>query len=267
MDARSVQRTTPRRGFTVIELLVVIVIIAILLALLTGAGVAVLSGQKLKQAENLLSSLDRALSDYMVENNDAPPRYILEGYENMPGTVYHPNGSANDPSNSDAFPTINGTAYPRHPDAAVFVDQASGVGAVDAILGGLADDWLTATPQTDTSLNASKSSPSVLDPWSERGVWSNPWPVIADGVRPIYYVHPRNELAQRLYGRCKNGKPYFMSAGPDGLYGTTTQLSGDGTKSANAEAIAQAVGAIEDNVYSYEPDPADTSDDFNSTYR
>lgn len=267
MRARA-KRTTGRRGFTVIELLVVIVIIAILLALLTGAGVAVLRGQKLKQAQNLMSSLDRALSDYMVENNDAPPRYILEGYVNMPGTIYHPDGgSVNEPSNSNAFPEIDDVAYPRHPDASVFVNQASGVGAVDAILEGLASDWLAATPQNDSAPNASKPTPSVLDPWSERGLWRDPWPVIVEGVRPVYYVHPRNELAQRLYGRCKNGKPYFMSAGPDGLYGTTTQLSGDGSKSSDAELIAQAVGALEDNVYSYEPDPADTSDDFNGMYR
>jgi len=266
MDARRIH-TARRGGFTLIELLVVITIIAILVGLVVGAGVAVLRGKQRQQAENLLSALDRALSDYMVENNDAAPRYDLARYENMPGTQYHPDGGVNELSNTDAFTPLDGVQYPRHPDASVFVVDAEGVGAVDDVLEGLADSWLVATPENSGADNAMIASPSVLDPWSDRGTWRNPWPVIAEGVRPVYYVHPGNELAQRLYGRCLNGRPYFFSAGPDGLYGTTTQLTGNGTPSTDVDLSRRAAGGLDDNVYSYQPGPADTSDDFNSTYR
>jgi prepilin-type N-terminal cleavage/methylation domain-containing protein len=256
-----------RRAFSVLELLVVVAIIAVLVALVAGAGVAVLGDRKVDQAESLLSTLDRALSEYMTENADNPPPYIRDAYVNTPGTGYDVNGTRdNDLSNSAMWIDPDGDTFddPRHPDAAVFIRQVRGIGAVDAILEGLGDQWLVATPQTgSTEINAADSTPSVLDPWADPNGWFAPWPIL--GIQTVYYVHPSNEAAQRLYGRCRNGRPYFMSAGPDGIFGSTTEFTSDGSR--DAGAVDRAVAGLEDNVYSYEPDAPDLSDDFNSTWR
>ena len=268
---------TDRRAFTLLELLVVIVIIAVLVGLVAGAGVAVLGNRKVKLTEDILSTLDRALTDYMISNGGNAPNYMAEQYFNTPGTGYHPNSAAtNTSSNSDAWTTLDGVMYPRHPDAAVFLRSAQGFGAVDAILEGLGDRWLIATPQPaivptpppgSLELNSDDGTPSVLDAWADPRDWIDPWPVL--GITTIYYVHPDNELAQRLYGRCVGGRPYFFSAGPDGLYGTTTQFSPDGVQGGGSDpdAPARAENALGDNVYSYTPGAADLTQSFRDTYR
>lgn len=265
-----------QRGFSLLELLVVITIIALLMGLVVAAGSGILGNQKVKQAKDLLSTLDRALTDYMVENNDQPPPYVASGYVNTPGTGYHATqGGMNDMGNPDGWPNLDGTDYPRHPDAAVFIRQAQGIGAIDEIMSGIGERWLVSTPEADASASddptspsylAADATPSVLDPWSDPAVWRAPWPIVGvDGVATIYYVHPRNELAQRLYGRCVGGRPYFFSAGPDGIYGSTTHLSADGTR--DAAFIQAAVDGLADNVYSYTPGAPDMTAAFNSAVR
>ncbi len=262
-------RQTLRRGFTLLELLVVIVIIAILTGIIAGAGVAVMGNRNVKLTEDVLRTLDRALSDYMTSNGDAPPPWNAALYENVPGTQYHATGGgANEMSNSDAWATLNSRDYPRHPDAAVFVRAAQGFGAVDSILSGLGERWLFPTPQTDASLstpNALDASPSVLDTWSDASAWAAPWPALGAGVTPIYYVHPSNELAQRLYGRCVNARPYFFSAGEDRKYGSTTHETVDG--SVDDTRALDAEMSLKDNVYSYAPGAADLTEDFRTNTR
>jgi len=263
--------TNARRAFSLLELLVVIVIIAILLALVAGAGVAVLGNQKVKQAQDLLTTLDRALTEYMTERGGNPPPYNhtdeFSVYENVPGTGYHPTaGGVNDLSNTDAWINLDGGAIgdPRHPDAAVFLRQARGIGAVDAMLAELSDRWLVATPEVDSAEpNAADGTPSVLDPWAEVETWVAPWPILR--AQTVYYVHPSNEGAQRLYGRCVGNRPYFVSAGPDGRFGSTTEFTPDGSR--DAGRVEQAVAALADNVYSYEPGAPDLTDDFNDNFR
>ncbi len=262
-------RQTFRRGFTLLELLVVIVIIAILTGIIAGAGVAVLGNRSVKLTEDVLRTLDRALSDYMTSNGDAPPAWNVALYENVPGTAYHAiAGGDNERMNNDAWATLNSREYPRHPDAAVFLRAAQGFGAVDSILSGLGERWLFPTPQTDAPLtkpNALDASPSVLDSWSDASSWASPWPVLGGGVTPIYYVHPSNELAQRLYGRCVNGRPYFFSAGADRKYGSTTHETTDG--SVDDMRAIDAEMSLKDNVYSYVPGAADLTANFRANTR
>ena len=261
-----------RRAFTLLELLVVITIIAILIGIIAGTGVAVIGNQKGRQTENLLSTLDRALSDFMVSNNDAAPPYIPSGYRNTPGTGYAPNSAAlNREGNADAWSLYLGTEYPRHPDAAVFIRQARGTGAVDEILQSLGERWLVSTPEVgavsaapdSSEFNATDGTPSVLDPWADANAWRAPWPVV--GTTVIYYVHPGNRLAQDLYGQCRNNRPYFFSAGPDGVYGSTTHLEPMGERS--VLFVEQAVAGLEDNIYSSEIGAPNTTDDFNMSVR
>lgn len=257
-----------RRAFTLIELLVVIVIIAILVGLVAGAGVTVLSNREKSLTQDVLNTLDRALSDYMTSNNDVAPTWNPALHENVPGTGYHAiSGGTNDLGNSDAWGTINGIDYPRHPDAAVFVRLTQGFGAVDSILEGLGERWLVATPESQSSTaqpNQADASPSILDAWSDGDDWNTPWPALGS-VTPIYYVDPGNELAQGLYGRCVNDRPYFFSAGPDRKHGATTHEDSAGR--VNATLADQAEASLKDNIYSYEPGAADLSDAFRMNLR
>ncbi len=266
------------RAFTLIELLVVITIIAILIGLVAGAGVAVLGNRNERLTENILTTLDRALSDYMTSNGDVPPPYVAGAYANTPGTGYFPGSETpNDASNNDAWTNFQGDDYPRHPDASVFLRAAQGFGAVDSILEGLGDNWLVATPESGEvveegpnqgdiiiAVNEADPTPSVLDAWADPNAWSDPWPIL--GTTTIYYVHPDNLLAQSLYGRCSGGRPYFFSAGPDRRYGTSTQFTPDGTVDA-ATFGGAAEAALDDNLYSSETRSADLTPDFRNNTR
>ena len=86
-------------------------------------------------------------------------------------------------------------------------------------------------------------------------------------------MHPDNEVAQALYGRCLNERPYFVSAGPDGLFGTTDEIKGicrsAGNSGASPEEVEKAIAALDDNIYSYEVGSArtDPTDTFNENVR
>lgn len=66
--------TTARRsGFTIIELLIVIAILATLVALTMAVGGAVLEGAKKRQTTASLQILDSWLASYIAERDDLPP--------------------------------------------------------------------------------------------------------------------------------------------------------------------------------------------------
>ncbi len=232
-------------AFTLIELLVVITIIVILLGLVGGVGTAVIKNQKVTVTKHILVTLDRALDEYTQVVGTIPP-YNFRDYDQVPG----PNNRIGD----SQFFQIYGTSsdpFPRRPDAAVFLKQAQGTGEVQKVIAGIGERFLrvTATP-TSNDVRHRDATPSVVDVWASEA-WPNddagdPWAI--DRQQVIYYVHPKNFLAQDLYGRCVNGRPYFLSAGPDLKYGLKRELPGTPTEKEVAALLA-------DNVYSYEVAP------------
>lgn len=281
-------------GFTLIEMLAVISIVVVLIALSITTGVLVIKRQDVAATKGLVSSLDRALEEYIVENGGTIPPYIDDAYRGVPGPFLKGMGSVrtNDVMNDSSLNTTYlGRMYPRHPDAAVFISQASGTGSVDAIIAGLGDRFLMPTPifgaELTTGVNEQDVSPSIMDPWGDPARWAastndplvNDWPILDDSAHVIFYVHPSNRLAQALYGECVNDRPYFFSAGPDGMYGTTSQMTANGEIAPSVVVIAGsdgdeditnatlAVDALEDNIYSYTVGPAQVSDEFNENYR
>lgn len=247
------RRTPRRRGFSLIELLVVIGIIALLAALSLTAGIGLLRERKNNVTESLLSTLDRALEEYLTATNGNIPKYDVEDYENVPGPEVFADGSEpNDLTSALAFPDFfNDGQHPRFPDASVFIRQALGTGEVDNLIANMPDGFLVVTRGEEDAGDGDQSlAPSVIDAWANDS-WDRPWPVAEQQL--IYYVHPDNDLAQALYGRCQNGRPYFMSAGPDGFYGNGWEFDRDarGGGAASEEAYEMALEALEDNLYSY----------------
>ena len=72
MDASSVCRT-PRRGFTLVELLVVIVIIGLLAGLLTPAVIAVMKNANVAAIKAEIHGVGMAVESYKTERTEYPP--------------------------------------------------------------------------------------------------------------------------------------------------------------------------------------------------
>ncbi|MFG0258671.1 MAG: type II secretion system protein [Phycisphaerales bacterium JB043] len=286
---RTHTRTTPR-AFTLIELIVVITIIALLMGLVIGTGAQLVIDQQRARTERILVALDRALEEYMAENNNRPPIVRLTDFANTPGLDLnfedgevdilgeHPLDQAignrapraSFRTGSDAYLRYdpNDEIYPRYPDASVFIEAVQGYGVVDAILADLGDRLIPTPsdgPTGSSSATASSVTPSVVDSWYDND-WETTgerWPVFVG--MPILYITPNNAMAQFLYGQTVNRRPYFMSAGPDRLYGTTNEFgSGSSQDSAFSE---EAIEALADNMYSYDVGAPNLSDAFTVEYR
>ncbi|MCA9312496.1 MAG: prepilin-type N-terminal cleavage/methylation domain-containing protein, partial [Phycisphaerales bacterium] len=201
-----------RRGMTMVEVLTAMSIIVILAALIIGAGTAVFRNQRTKQTKGLLTSLDRMVEEFYVETDGRIPLYNAADYVGVPGR-------------GNRLEMYNGASHPRFPDCSVFISQVRGVGAVDDILAGIDSRFPVLTPEpTDSPDDFKRQQPSVVDSWAieDWAVRSEDWDISQQQV--VLYVHPDNDLAQALYGRCVNGRPYFVSSGPDTFYGLPFEI-------------------------------------------
>lgn len=241
-----------RNGFTLLEMLVVVGVMVLLIALITGVGVTVLRGRETAATNNLLVTLDRALDEYKLRVGSFPA-YVPEDYQYVPG-------EAVDQSETEYFRDYQGKTHPRRPDAAVFIKQAIQVPECAEIIRGIDQRFLVLTVTDESSSDRKKNdvTPSVVDSWAKGG-WGKPWDPVAEN-HLVYYVHPDNALAQALFGRCKNRRPYFVSSGPDGKYGLRAGEAPDASQD-------EVEGALEDNVYSYTVDGANETEDFFNQYR
>ncbi len=251
------QRRQTNMGFTLMELSITIGVILILMVLVLSASRRAFTGQDERATKNLLITLDRALSEYMSAGSNTPPKYDAEMYENVPGPDFAVGDSANNMGGA-AFATYpsGGSRHPKRPDAAVFIRQTRGYGEVDAIINGIDSRFLQTTISgSGTNVNdpAADPTPSVVDmaaiddaAWKEKDYAS-----LAQTI--VLYVHPGNPLAQDLYGKCLNGRPYFVAAGLDGKIGIRAEFA-EVTADAG-EQLALAEKALADNIYSYKPGP------------
>lgn len=272
------RRCAVRRGFTLIEVLVVVSIMVILLGLVIGVGVSVFKNQRAAATRGVLTALDRALDEYITSTN-AAPAYDYRDYEQVPGPDVA--AGAGPAGSGRFFAAYQGATHPTRPDAAVFIKQAYGVGEVQKIVTSMGERFLRPTigpSGVGDPLKASDTTPSVVDAWAT-DEWPNHFEAPSSPSRwyplnqqLIYYVHPKNALAQDLYGKCVNGRPYFLSAGDDLRYGlksdfnrgTVDGFQGDYTPAQIREAVE---GTLKDNLTSYPVGDALLTQDFFDTYR
>lgn len=227
-----------RRAFTLVELLVVVSIIALLIALLIGTGIAVTRGANARATTGVLSALDRALDEFQTRTGRMPP------HRPQQYPVFDENGDPMTPT-----PPFSADMQPTRPDASIFLRQVQGVGETDAIISGLPDRFFLQKeweePPDPPYSSATVLLTLVLDAWENR----------------IYYVHPDNQApdsedldAQDIYGRTINNRPYFMSAGTDGFYGHPDELGLIKGQTGIEDDQKALRAAREDNLYSYEVD-------------
>jgi prepilin-type N-terminal cleavage/methylation domain-containing protein len=240
------RRPSPRRrigsrsAFTLIELLVAISVIAILIAIIAFAAPAIFTSEQRKQAEAALAALDRALQEYEATQGRFPE--VDDGLLNRYEETFNAADGLDPGPRADDDPVT--------PDAWLFLEPARGFGSVDDVLASVPGSFRRTTfariDGDDTPI------PQFIDPWGAA----------------ILYIHPSMSLAQQLYGRCPNRRPYFMSAGPDGFYGLGSEVEGQvGAGASQDELAAAAAAALGDNVYSAQPAVAtETDDDVRTVY-
>ncbi|MEQ9096067.1 MAG: type II secretion system protein [Phycisphaerales bacterium] len=233
-----------RRGFTMIELLVVVLIISVLIALGLAVGSRVVEGGKVSQTRDLLKTLDNVLNSYEQATDSAPPASIID--PRLPegavtGTViYFPMADAVDDSTGTPINSVG-----------VFLAEATRVSGVSNLLEGLDTknyrEFAYGTAPDPMPGDSEPLLPTVLDAWGNpirfvhpafHGVRRSaeavdailgPAPSPATGYFPSDI---RRDPAQGDAdgGLTTNSRPYFYSAGPDGDPST-----------------------VEDNVYLVEP--------------
>ncbi len=269
------------RGFSLVELLVAISIIAILLALIAAVGLGAFSNQRAAQAQGVLNTLDRALEEYRLVQEDFP-RFNPYDYVQRPGPAW---SAASDGTPDAGNASLAGAAFgadpraplssrfPKKPSAAVFLRQSRGIAESESILAGLPSDIFISTPRgvvaTPTGDQPAETDAlTILDPWA---VPAPEWTRFKSGSTPVYpalqqsyyvYVHPDNLLAQSLYGACVNGRPYFVSAGPDRTMGLSAEFPDEVFNLDAASKRVAVEGALKDNIYSYPVGRPDLSDNF-----
>ncbi len=232
------------RAFTLIEMLITISVIVVLVAAVFGIGLQVVTRQKINQTNGVLSSLDRALQEYQLENR-VFPRVDTENY--LDSLWRNAAGGQSPVINQETGQTFlggvanyRGEQFTWLPNAAYFLFLAEGYENIDSILGGIPSQF-AATVQINTGVFRTQ----VTDAWDN----------------PIIFVTPDNPLAQAIFGQCPSGRPYFMSAGPDGHYGVQTDQGTDGLS--NDELRSKLAEYRKDNIYSVVPGEIDNS--FNPT--
>lgn len=279
-NPRRVGHRTLGRGFTLVELLVSISVIVVLVAIVSAVGSGALSGQKAAQTNGVLRALDRALEEYVLAVGSFP-KYRPADYVGRPGVAWDyasgilgqgdtQNLQLNRPAFAEAIqfdPTSPNRFHARKPSAGVFVSQAKGIVESDAILSSLPQGVLHITPRNAFANQVRDDNAlTVLDGWS---VPVAEWAVSKQNDLPAYpavrqsyivYVHPENLVAQSLYGDCQNGRPYFMSAGPDRLVGIGDEAPKE-TGEDDVPFRTRIEKALQDNLYSYPVGKPDVSTD------
>lgn len=228
--SRRAHRTRIAGGFTMVELMVVIVVIIILMGIILTVGSRVIGGQKTSQTTGVLRTLDRALEEFFTDT-ESFPSFSLQAHKDIQGM------SINDPVALQTYldPDVrmfdNGKEYPSRPTAAVFIEQVRGFGAVDSIIEGVPDQFMRSLSRPVGAEEPDGAYVRIADTWDHE----------------ILYVHPDNALAQGLFGKCTNSRPYFLSAGEDGGFGFAIEVPGD---DAAPDYMDRVLKLLDDNLTS-----------------
>lgn len=169
------QRPPMRRAFTIVELLIVVVIIALLASIGLYVGRQVAEGGKVRATQNTLQILDQVLNEYQTAKSGSKvPAALIDGigndYPMFDGRV------AGFPFTETDPPRVN-------PSLSIFLAHArTEAGAVDQALSKIDPKYVERTSAIQTSWG-SPALPNNVGPI--------PGIIIKDGWgRPIRFVHP-----------------------------------------------------------------------------
>ncbi len=254
-----------RRAFTLLELVIVIGIILILMGLALAVTSSVLASNDRRTVENTFKMLDQALDSWQAQMGRELTfgRRVVPGGGTPPIVADFTLGASGPTASYDIYEEDFPTTYAicvmleklsASPDAMDVLSRIPGTSLRTVPVNGVTilgepvpATWSSTSPQTDPNQMPfpTVANPNALreivDPWGRRigiafagrratkaelsSTVSPPPPVDAEDGS----VRTNDE---QILGVCRNRRNYFMSAGPDGDFGTTA-----------------------DNIYSYEPKP------------
>ena len=249
--SKQVRTQSIRMGFTLIEMMIVIGIIALLAALTLGISSSVMRNAEIRKTEDALKLMTMALQEWELEKGRS---ITFEGY--APETL--PDGSLG--------------MYDIYADEYIEAPSFSEQGVLDAIMLDAMEtrmeslvELLVQSESAALILSKIASGLFVEDEHGKLAVdsWGTPIGIVFPG-RNYWEVNPagsefdpsydrsgdqtvRDEAEDGL-GSCINARPYFVSAGPDGTWGYRFQSNGMNSVPDNEKWAASL-----DNIYSYEP--------------
>jgi type II secretory pathway pseudopilin PulG len=218
------------KGFTLVEMVIVIGVIILLAALTLSVSVAVVEGSEVRRTESTIRLLTAALQEWEALA-DRQVTYGINGQPYNQGEQYEirPDAVADDYEATQwLFAIIGKPESVRH------------------ILAQVDPEFVTQIPEfqiPDTN--------TVVETFEFKDAWGNPIVAVfpgrpwADGVDPLVDRDADGTLRtpiERACGIATNRQICFVSAGPDGDFGDLDPDSPD-----------PDVESAEDNLYSYEP--------------
>ncbi len=183
------------RGFTLIEMLVVIIIVGILVTLVVAVGARVTTTSRANVTRDVIRSLDTSLSNYVADSGeDRPPPFVA--YEENT-TV----GNRNFPVIDGVIPSNSGGSVIN--SIGLYLLQARDYSSAIGVAEGLGSDFVKLyTPPASggggqvTQNNGQPELLTVFDAWGQ----------------PIRYVHPlfEGEVTDGSRADCDPGSPVRM---------------------------------------------------------
>jgi prepilin-type N-terminal cleavage/methylation domain-containing protein len=232
----------PRRGFSLIELMIVVAVIAVMLGLTLAVAVGLAGQNDARETQNVLTLMDKALSEWEL----ATEKRITYG-TNLPAPNPHYVSETFD------FDTLGYAITPNAKPSAQWLNRD----VVSMLLRNpQAADQLSQISSELFTRNA-KGEPQIFDPWGQKIQIVFPgrkWRAPGGAVNPNMPADPANKRDldgtfrtdyEERFGICTNSRMLFVSFGPD-KKGGDLELS----KAPDARDPRNIAPAA-DNIYSY----------------
>ena len=236
IDGKKTTRGNPTRiarGFTLVEMVIVIGVIILLAALTLSVSVAVVEGSEVRQTENTIRLLTVAIQEWEAQAD----RQVTYGIKDEPyGNEQY---EIEQPAIMDQQSARDATAW-----LFAIISRPT---SVKPILAQVDPDFVQPIDFTVPDTNIVLATLEFSDAWGNPIVAVFPGRTWVDGD-DINYSYMRDSdgtiltPVERVCGGTTNRQICFVSAGPDGVFGDLDPASPD-----------YAPELAGDNVYSYEP--------------
>ena len=247
-----------QHGFTLIEMMIVIGIIALLAALTLGISSSVMRNAEKRKTQDVLQLLTVALQEWELEKGRS---MTFDGY--APEMLPNGNSGYYDCYAHD-FEILEAPSFAEQG----VIDEFMNI-AMETRIESIVDLFMQSesakeilSKMTSDMFIAHEHEPGEVEKLVV-DAWGTPIGIVFPG-RPYFDVNPSGSTFDPAYddsgdgtvrdeaedglGSCINARPFFVSAGPDRTWGYRSQSNDQNSTPQNEAWVAST-----DNLYSYEP--------------